>query len=167
MPPTRNTFYQYLGLHSLLIGIFPFYIPVYLWKQQFGIGDISLFIALAGIGFCIALWVWDRLRFMVNLTVMIGISLLLEILLLYNVHVLEMSRPILLALGITYGVYNCFYWTTQRASERVAELGALGSDSMIPPEPSLLERMFSPDSMVSSSELILLHECLLYKWVPV
>ena len=115
MQPNSNTFYQYLGLHSLLIGIFPFYIPVYLWKQHFEIGDISLFIALAGLGFCVALWIWDRLRFMVNLTVMIGISLILEILLLYNVHVLEMSRPILLALGITYGAYNCFYWTTQRA----------------------------------------------------
>ncbi len=115
MPPNSQNFYQYLGLHSLLIGIFPFYIPVYLWKQQFGIGDISLFIALAGLGFCGGLWVWDRIRFMVNLTVLIGISLALEILLLYNVHVLEMSKPILLALGVTYGIYNCFYWTTQRA----------------------------------------------------
>jgi hypothetical protein len=49
-PPTRNTFYQYLGLHSLLIGIFPFYIPVFLWKQGFNIGDISFFIAIAGAG---------------------------------------------------------------------------------------------------------------------
>ena len=115
MLPTRKTFYQYLGLHSLLIGIFPFYIPVYIWKQGFGVGEISLFISLAGLGFCGALWVWDRLRFRVDLTTLIGISLLLEILLLYNVHVMQMSRPILLVLGITYGLYNCFYWTTQRA----------------------------------------------------
>ncbi|MFT5506687.1 MAG: hypothetical protein ACI8XC_004415, partial [Gammaproteobacteria bacterium] len=37
MPTNSNTFYQYLGLHSLLIGIFPFYIPVYLWKQGFSV----------------------------------------------------------------------------------------------------------------------------------
>jgi len=52
---------------------------------------------------------------MINLSALIGVSLLLEVILLLNVHVLEMSFHILLALGITYGVYNSFYWTTQRA----------------------------------------------------
>lgn len=115
MPPNNSTFYQFLGLHSLLIGIFPFYIPVYLWKQGFGLGDISFFIAMAGIGFCIGLWFWDRLRLVVSLSALIGLSLVLEIVLLGNVYFLEMSQPILLVLGITYGAYNCFYWTTQRA----------------------------------------------------
>jgi len=115
MPPNNSTFYQYLGLHSLLIGIFPFYIPVYLWMQGFGVGDISLFIAWTSIGFCIGLWIWDRLRLMIDLSTLIGVSLLLEVLLLLNVHVLDMNFQILLALGITYGAYNCFYWTTQRA----------------------------------------------------
>jgi hypothetical protein len=115
MPPNSNTFYQYLGLHSLLIGIFPFYIPVYLWKQGFGIGDISLFIAFSSIGFCVGLWIWDRLRQVINLSALIAVSLMLEVILLLNVHVLEMNFHILLALGISYGAYNCFYWTTQRA----------------------------------------------------
>ncbi|MCP3687071.1 MAG: MFS transporter [Gammaproteobacteria bacterium] len=115
MPPNSNTFYQYLGLHSLLIGIFPFYIPVYLWKQGFGVGDISLFIALSSVGFCATLWAWDRLRLMLSLTTLIAVSLVLEVLLLLNVHVLEMSFRLLLVLGVTYGAYNCFYWTTQRA----------------------------------------------------
>ena len=115
MPPNSNTFYQYLGLHSLLIGIFPFYIPVYLWKQGFGIGDISLFIAFSSIGFCVGLWIWDRLRQVVSLSALIAVSLMLEVILLLNVHVLEMNFHILLALGISYGAYNCFYWTTQRA----------------------------------------------------
>jgi MFS family permease len=115
MPPNFNTFYQYLGLHSLLIGIFPFYIPVYLWIQGFGVGDISIFIALTSIGFCLGLWVWDRLRLMISLSALIGVSILLEVVLLLNVHVLDMSFHILLALGITYGAYNSFYWTTQRS----------------------------------------------------
>ena len=115
MPPNRTTFYQYLGLHSLLIGIFPFYIPVYLWKQQFDLAEISLFISFAGAGFFFGLWIWDRARLRVSLTTIIAASLLLEIALLFNVYILEMDRPTLLALGVTYGLYNCFYWTTQRA----------------------------------------------------
>lgn len=115
MPPSNSTFYQYLGIHSLLIGIFPFYIPVYLWKQRFGLDDISLFISIAGIGFCIGLWVWDRLRLKVSLSSVIAVSLILEIILLFNVHILEMDKPTLVVLGITYGLYNSFFWTTQRA----------------------------------------------------
>ncbi len=115
MQPNSTTFYQYLGLHSLLIGIFPFYIPVYLWKQGFGIGDISLFIAFSSIGFCVGLWIWDRLRQVISLSALIAVSLALEVILLLNVHALEMNFHILLALGISYGAYNCFYWTTQRA----------------------------------------------------
>ena len=114
-PSTRNTFYQYLGLHSLLIGIFPFYIPVFLWKQGFNIGDISFFIAIAGAGFIIGLWFWDRLRLVLSLKAIIGISLVLEVMLLLNVYMLGMDFTVLLALGLTYGAYNCFYWTTQRA----------------------------------------------------
>ncbi len=110
-----RTFNRYLGLHSLLIGIFPFYIPVYLWNQKFGLADISVFISLAGLGFCGGLWVWDRLRRMIGLRSLIALSLILEIALLFNVHLLEMNRPTLLVLGITYGIYNCFYWTTLRA----------------------------------------------------
>jgi MFS family permease len=115
MPPSNSTFYQYLGTHSLLIGIFPFYIPVYLWKQRFGLDDISLFISIAGIGFCIGLWVWDRLRLKVSLSSVIAVSLTLESILLFNVYILEMDKPTLVALGVTYGLYNSFFWTTQRA----------------------------------------------------
>ena len=118
MPSNSKTFYQYLGLHSLLIGIFPFYIPVYLWKQEFSLGDISLFIALAGLGFCLGLWVWDRLRLKINLSALVGVSLVLEILFLCNTHILHivaMEHLTLLVLGLTYGVYNSFFWTSQRA----------------------------------------------------
>jgi len=115
MQQVRRTFYQYLGIHSLLIGIFPFFIPVFLWKQNFGIDAISLFIGAAGIGFCAGLWTWDRLRHAISLAKLIALSLLLELLLLLNVQVLGMSLPVLLVLGISYGVYNSFFWTTQRA----------------------------------------------------
>lgn len=110
-------FYLFLGLHSLLIGIFPFFIPVYLWKQGYGLGELSIFIALAGFGFCMGLWAWDRLRLRIDLTSMIALSLLLELLLLLNVYLLDMDMtlPVLFSLGFYYGMYNCFFWTTQRA----------------------------------------------------
>ena len=110
-------FHLYLGLHSLLIGIFPFFVPVYLWKEGYGLGPLAIFIAIAGLGFCLGLWVWDRLRLKIDLTSMIALSLLLEMLLLLNVYILnmDMTLPVLLSLGICYGVYNCFFWTTQRA----------------------------------------------------
>ena len=110
-------FYLYLGLHSLLIGIFPFFIPVYLWKEGYDLGELSIFIAIAGFGFCLGLWVWDRLRLKIDLSSMIVLSLLLEMLLLLNVYILnmDMTLSVLVSLGICYGVYNCFFWTTQRA----------------------------------------------------
>ena len=110
-------FHLYLGLHSLLIGVFPFFLPVYLWKHGYGIGAVSIFIALGGLGFCAGLWVWDRLRLRADPPSLIALSLLLEILLLLNVHALalDMRLPVLALLGVCYGVYNCFFWTTQRA----------------------------------------------------
>lgn len=111
----RNTFYKYLALHSLLIGIFPFYIPVYLWQQGFDLGDICFFISLAGLGFCVSLAVWDRLRRVIRLTSLVGVSLGLEIALVGSAYTLDNSWPGLLLAGFIYGTYNCFYWTTLRA----------------------------------------------------
>ena len=115
MPFNSRIFYQYLGLHSLLIGIFPFYLPVYFWKQGFDLSEISFFIAISGAGFCLGMWIWDRLRLKVNLTTIIALSLLLELGLLVNIYHLKMSFDLLLSLGLLYGIYNSFFWTTQRA----------------------------------------------------
>ena len=48
---------------------------------------------------------------------MVALSLLLELLVLLNVYILnmDMTLPVLSSLGFCYGVYNCFFWTTQRA----------------------------------------------------
>lgn len=110
-------FYLYLGMHSLLIGIFPFFMPVYLWNEGYGLGELSIFIGLAGLGFCLGLWAWDRLRLHIDLPSLIALSLLFEMLMLLNVYLLEMGKSTLgvVALALCYGVYNCFFWTTQRA----------------------------------------------------
>ena len=116
MRELTRTFYSYLSLHSLLIGIFPFFLPVYLWNHGFKLGEISLFIGISGFAFCAALWVWDRIRRSISLLTLITISLLLAINLLLTVFLLEgMNWFGLIIVGISYGVYNCFFWTTQRA----------------------------------------------------
>ena len=117
MPRHSRIFHLYLGIHSLLIGVFPFFIPVYLWKEGYDLGPLSIFIAVGGLGFCLALWVWDRLRLRIDIASLIALSLLLEMLLLLNVYVLnmDMTLPVLASLGFCYGAYNCFFWTTQRA----------------------------------------------------
>ena len=115
MRELTRTFYKYLSLHSLLIGVFPFFLPVYLWNQGFKLGEISIFIGVSGFAFCAALWVWDRIRRSISLLTLVGISLVLAINLLLTVFLLQgMDWFGLITVGISYGVYNCFFWTTQR-----------------------------------------------------
>ncbi len=113
MSSPSGNLYRFIGLHSFLIGLFPFYIPVYLWKNGASIGEISLFISLTGVGFCITLWIWDRLHKKVGLNRIIALSFLLEVGLLAMIFFREHSLFISL-LALLNGAYNCFFWTTQR-----------------------------------------------------
>lgn len=109
---SRN-FYLYLSFHSFLIGLFPFYIPVYLWKLGYQLSDISLFIALTGFAFCGTLWVWDRLRLVVSLKTMIIVSFLVEIIFL-SIIFTKYSPSIFYLLAVLNGIYNCLFWTLNR-----------------------------------------------------
>ena len=114
--PQSGIFFRFLGLHTLLYGIFPFYIPVYMWTQGVALGGISWFIALSGAGFVLGLWSWDRLRTHISLVAMFALSLLLEVLLLLLILVMKGGGLFMVvATGFAYGFYNSFYWTTQRA----------------------------------------------------
>ncbi len=114
--PQSGIFFRFLGLHTLLYGIFPFYIPVYMWTQGVTLGGISWFIAFSGAGFILGLWAWDRLRGTISLVSMFALSLLLEVLLLLLILAMKGGgTAMVLAMGFAYGFYNCFYWTTQRA----------------------------------------------------
>jgi MFS family permease len=115
MPPANQTFYLYLGLHSLLIGMFPFYLPVFMWQQGGGMASVALLIAIAGGGFNAGLWCWDRLRHRLTLNQMFLITSLLLFALLLNVRQYGSGLAAMLALGFSYGLYNSFFWTTQRA----------------------------------------------------
>ena len=61
MPTMTSNFYRFCGVHSLLIGLLPFFIPVLLWQQGFNLAEISLFIAITGVSFLVSLSAWQRL----------------------------------------------------------------------------------------------------------
>ncbi len=107
-------FYRFLGLHSFLIGLFPFFIPVFLWKQDYPLAQISAFICVTGIGFLLALWLWDRAHKTLSLNTLIAVSFLVEASLLALIF-LQNQPGFLFLLALLNGAYNCFFWITQRA----------------------------------------------------
>ncbi len=109
MDRSSKTFYLFLGFHSFLLGLFPFFLPVYLFKSGANLSDVSWFICCTGIGFTITLWLWDHLRtdsFLLSITC----SFILEIGLLFLV---VQGAPLPL-LALVNGMYSCLYWTIQR-----------------------------------------------------
>ncbi len=113
-----RSFYHFSAFHSLLIGILPFFIPVLLWDKGASLADISLFIAVTGLGFIASLWLWDRARCQQRWKTIVTLSFLIELLLvgtLFFTSINENSTLFLIILALLNGAYNCFYWSTQRA----------------------------------------------------
>ncbi len=106
-------FYIYTGLHSLLIGLFPFYIPVYLYIIGLTVSQICLFIAATGIGYCGALFLWHRLCGKISFHLLIIWSFVSEYLLL-SVFFFEKGLSFILLAGFVNGIFNCNFWTIQR-----------------------------------------------------
>ncbi len=111
--PQRKSFYQFISIHTFLIGLFPFYLPVFLWKLGYALSDISFFIAMSGLGYCAALWSWQRIQRKMVLKNIILISFLLELILLGAIYFSDagLFYPIL---ALLYGIYNCFFWIMNR-----------------------------------------------------
>ncbi len=104
-----RTYYLFLGFHGFLLGLFPFFLPVYLYKLNNSLVIVALFVGMTGVGFTLSLWGWERL-FRVGLFRMIVVSLVLELFLVFAVffHV----TPV--AVALINGAYSCFYWMIQR-----------------------------------------------------
>ena len=116
-PPSALIFYQFLGAHSLLIGLFPFYLPVWMWKMGFDLADICAFVAISGLSFVFSLRVWERLASRVPAATLFGLSFVFELVLVV-IATCEQAVPantLLIALAVINGIYNCFFWTTQRS----------------------------------------------------
>ncbi len=109
MNNSAKIFYLFLGLHSFLLGLFPFFLPVYLFKNGADLAQISWFICYTGIGFSITLWLWDHLRTS-SCLISVIVSIALESILLFLV--LQGGAYVLIAL--INGAYSCLYWTIQR-----------------------------------------------------
>jgi len=113
MQQISKLLYIFLWAHSLLIGMFIFFLPIFLWEQYLTISSISLFISLTGVSFIWGLYLWDKLRFSKNLKTIIAVSFIFEIFLI-SLWFLDQHKYYLYLAAIVYGIYNCFFWVTQR-----------------------------------------------------
>jgi len=127
-------FYQYLGVHSLLIGLLPFFLPVYLWQHGLSLAGLSALIGVSGLSFSSSLWLWQRLSTHWPLKKLVSLTFYLELVLVAVVGLLttvpgaalfvypgeplsDSTMATIVAatvIGLCSGLYNAFFWTTQR-----------------------------------------------------
>jgi len=127
-------FYQFLGAHSLLIGLLPFFLPVYLWTHGLNLAGLSLLIGISGIAFALSLGLWQKLSTRWSLRRLVTLTFVLEICLVFSVGIfttipgmalfpatdaltVASTGSLVLAagcIGLFNGLYNAFFWTTQR-----------------------------------------------------
>ncbi|PVZ69690.1 hypothetical protein [Pelagibaculum spongiae] len=107
-------FYQFSGLHALLIGLLPFFIPVILWRQQQSLAQVAWFISISGFSFLIALGLWEKLRNSRFNHSMIKLAFFSECLLVGMLVLMPQTSFQILVLAVLNGVYSCCYWLPQR-----------------------------------------------------
>lgn len=100
---------QFVGVHTLLMGLFPFYLSVYLWQSGMSLSSLSQYVVLVALGFLLGMMIWDRLRRQVSGRIMVVLSLLLELSFLLLLW-MEMSW----ISALLFGLYNGLFWLTQR-----------------------------------------------------
>lgn len=110
---TTRPFYLYTGLHAFLIGLFPFYLPVYFYSSGMSLSSICLFVAATGAGYCFTLYLFDRLRSRLNPTWLISFSFVSELLLLAIV-LWQGNSIAVIPTGLANGLFACIFWTVQR-----------------------------------------------------
>jgi MFS family permease len=106
-------FYQFSGVHSLLIGLLPFYLPALMWQNGLTLADICWFIALNGFGYLLTLYVWDRIRQRLGWRNVIAVSFILE-LAVVGAIVTDNSLSAIHLIALLNGAYGCFFWMSQR-----------------------------------------------------
>ena len=113
-------FHVFLGAHSLLIGLLPFYLPVWLWREGLGLAGLAVLIATSGLAFAAALAPWGRQATRRPARTLVATGLALELGLVGLAAALAggavTASPLgaALALGLANGLYNAWFWTTQR-----------------------------------------------------
>ena len=109
-----KSFYQFLTIHTILVGLFQVLLPSYLWSNGIGIVKLSLFISVTAVGFVVSLFIWELIYHKYSFSKIIIISFVVQIIFMTLVfkHNNNLS---LFFLAILNGSYNCFFWITQRA----------------------------------------------------
>ncbi len=113
MASLSRSLFIFLAVHSFLIGLFPFFIPVYLYTHGFLLSQICFFIAATGVGFTLSLYVWDRVSKKLSLRYLVILSFTSEIVLL-TLFFLEKNSFFIVLAGLFNGVFNCNFWIIQR-----------------------------------------------------
>ena len=117
MQASQRYFYKFTGLHSILIGLLPFFLPVMLVQKGATLSQLALFVGLTGLGFIFTLFIWDKIRQQGHWRLLIIGSFILELMLVLAIVLLQgiKDQYVWLALlALLNGAYNCFYWSTQR-----------------------------------------------------
>lgn len=104
-----DNYHLFVGIHNVLLGLLPFFLPVFLLKNGEGLAEVCQVVGWSGIGFCFTLSMLDRFRARSCLGWVYS-GLLVELTLL---GCLLMGVP-LPVLGLVNGGYGCLYWTIQR-----------------------------------------------------
>jgi len=111
-----KVFFQFAALHSLLMGLLPFFIPILLWQYNPQLWQLSLFIALSSLGFILSLPLWQKLEQDNRWSIIFALSFLLEIVLVAGILWLPtlITATLFILVALINGAYLCFYWMSQR-----------------------------------------------------
>lgn len=110
----KKLLYNFLWIHSVIMWMYTFFLPLLLLKMNFSLSEISLFISITWLSYFIFLYIWDILRIKFWLKLLIYLSFLLESLLIISWFALNDSILLLSITAFLYWWFNCFYWVTQR-----------------------------------------------------
>lgn len=108
-----SLFFRFAAVHSLLMGLLPFFIVILLWQQGFLLWQLSAFIALTGLGFLLTLPAWHKLLQGNRWPTIIASSLILEVALVAAILWMP-NNALALLVALLNGAYLCFYWMSQR-----------------------------------------------------
>ena len=108
-----SLFFRFAAVHSLLMGLLPFFIVILLWQQGFLLWQLSAFIALTGLGFLLTLPAWHKLLQGNRWPTIIASSLTLEVVLVAAILWMP-NNALALLVALLNGAYLCFYWMSQR-----------------------------------------------------
>ena len=106
-------FTVFSAIHSFVIGLLPFYLPILIWQQYQQLAPLTTFIAWTGAGYVMALWGWHQLFIRGYWRTLVTLSFVFEVGLIY-VALFHAASTHLIILGLLNGLFNCSYWMLQR-----------------------------------------------------